>query len=52
MESMFDQAQKTASGQLSKMRWGLGPNVAVPMWPFVVGHLRRHPEKGGFVVAA
>jgi hypothetical protein len=52
MGSMFDQAQKTVSGQLTKMRWGLGPNVRVPMWPFAVAYLRCHPEEGDFVVAA
>jgi hypothetical protein len=52
VESMFDQAQKTMSGQLSKMRWGLGLNVPVPMCPFVAAYLRRHPEQRDLVVAA
>jgi hypothetical protein len=52
VESMFDQAQKTISGQLSKVRWGLGLNVPVPMCPFVAAYLRRHPEQRDLVVAA
>jgi hypothetical protein len=52
VESMFDQAQKTASGQLATMRWGLGLNVPVPMCPFVAACLRRHPEQRDLVVAA
>jgi hypothetical protein len=52
VESMFDQAQKTISGQLSKMRWGLGLNVPVPMCQFVAAYLRRHPEQRDLVVAA
>jgi thioredoxin reductase len=43
VESMFDQAQKAISGQLSKMRWGLGLTVPVPMCPFAAACLRRHP---------
>jgi hypothetical protein len=35
VESMFDPAQETVSGQLAKMRCGLGRNVPVPMCPFV-----------------
>ena len=52
VESMFDQAQKTISGQLSKMRWGLGLNVPVPMCSFVATSMRRHPEQRDLVVAA
>ncbi len=51
-ESIFDQAQKTVSGQLAKMRWGLGLNVPVPMCAFVAAYLRRHPEQRDLVVAA
>ena len=52
VESMFDQAQKTVSGQLAKMRRGLGLNVPVPMCPFVAAYLRRHPEERDLVVAS
>jgi hypothetical protein len=52
MEWMLDQAQKTVSGQLTKMRWGLGLNEPVPMCPFVAAYLRRHPEQRDLVVAA
>jgi hypothetical protein len=52
VESMFDQAQKTISGQLSKMRWGLDLNVPVPVSPFAAASLRRHPERRDLVVAA
>jgi hypothetical protein len=52
VESMFDQAQKTISGQLSKMRWGLGLNVPVPMCSFVATSMRRHPEQRDLAVAA
>jgi hypothetical protein len=49
---MFDQAQKTISGQLAKVRWGLGLNVPLPMCPVVAAYLRRHPEQRDLVVAA
>jgi hypothetical protein len=52
VESMFDQAQKTISGQVSKMRWGLGLNVPVPVCPFATATLRRHPERRDLVVGA
>ena len=52
MESMFDQAQKPISGQLSKMRWGLGLTVPVPVCLFVAAYRRRHPEQRDLVVAA
>ena len=52
VESIFDQAQKAVSGQLAKMRWGLGLNVPVPMCQFVAAYLRRHPEQRDLVVAA
>ena len=52
VESMFDQAQKTVSGRLAKMRWGLGLDVPAPMCPFVSAYLRRHSQQRGLVVAA
>ena len=52
MESMFDHAQKTVSGQLATMRRGLGLNVPLPMCPFVAAYLCRHPEQRDLVVAA
>jgi hypothetical protein len=52
VESIFDQAQKAVSGQLAKMRWGLGLNLPVPMCPFVVAYLRRHPEQQRDLVVA
>jgi hypothetical protein len=52
VESMFDNAHRTVSGQLAKNRWGLGLNVPVPMCPFVAAYLRRHPEQRDLVVAA
>lgn len=52
VESMFDEAQKTISGQVSKMRWGLGLNVPVPVCPFAAASLRRHPERRDLVVGA
>ena len=52
VESMFDPAQETVSGQLAKMRCGLDVNVPVPMCPFVAAYLRRHLEQRDLVVAA
>jgi hypothetical protein len=52
VESMFDQAQKTMSGQLAKMRRGLGLDVPVPMCPFIAACLPRHREQRELVVAA
>ena len=52
VESMFEQAQKAISGQLSRMRWGLGLNVPVPTCPSVAAYLRRHREQRDLVVAA
>jgi hypothetical protein len=52
VESLFDEAQKTISGQVSKMRWGLGLNVPVPVCPFAAASLRRHPERRDLVVGA
>jgi hypothetical protein len=52
VESMFDHAQKTVSGQLATMRRGLGLNVPLPMCPFVAAYLCRHPEQRDLVVAA
>jgi hypothetical protein len=52
VESMFDQAQRMESGQLTEMRWALGVNVAVPMCPFVAADLRRDPKQRDPVVAA
>jgi hypothetical protein len=49
---MFDEAQKTISGQVSKMRWGLGLNVPVPVCPVAAASLRRHPERRDLVVGA
>jgi hypothetical protein len=52
VESMFDQAQKPISGQLSKRRWGLGLTVPAPVCLFVAAYRRRHPEQRDLVVAA
>ena len=51
MESMFDQAQKTVSGQLATMWCGLGLNVPLPTCPFVAAYPCRYPERD-LVVAA
>jgi hypothetical protein len=40
VESMFDQAQKTLSGQLAEVRWGFGLNAPVPTCPFVAASPR------------